>query len=215
MVLDGAGFPKASEIWKGNTHDNRTMEAMLEQLEQRRGTREQATVVMDRRIATAENLAKVRAHGCHYIVSLVSASRWKWVGRIPSAELTQLGSEHPGIGVGRVEDDEAYLRVRSESRREGIARYALDSPGNSPRSSPPVRSRLPPARHRWASDGFAKSMIERRGSREPSFARSTNSRSRWSRSTRRSGATLTCLTGCTSSISIGKGWIPIGYGVCT
>jgi len=42
MVLDEAGFPKATEIYEGNTTGKGTLQSMLEGLERRVGKREQA-----------------------------------------------------------------------------------------------------------------------------------------------------------------------------
>ena len=117
MVLDEAGFPKASETWRGATNDSQTLEAMLEQLQVRTGKREGATVVMDRGIASAENVKLLKERGYHYIVALPGQSRRKWIDEIRRAEFRSLDERHPEIRVCiKQRDGEVYLIVRSEPR---------------------------------------------------------------------------------------------------
>ena len=117
MVLDEAGFPRATESFRGNTRDSRTLEAMLDQLEARSGKQEGTTVVMDRGIATKENVARLSERGYHYIVALASQSRRKWIGEINEADFQQVDEHHPDIEVHRRgKDGEVYLIVRSRSR---------------------------------------------------------------------------------------------------
>jgi len=117
MVLDEAGFPKASETWKGNTHDSRTLEAMLEQLESRCGKSVGATVVMDRGIASADNVARLLEGGYHYIVAVAGNTRHRWVDEIKTGSFERLDGNHPQIEVCRKErEGESYLLVRSAKR---------------------------------------------------------------------------------------------------
>ena len=77
LVLDGEGFPKAHEVFKGNTKDETTMAQMLDSLDRRISVPSGggATVVMDRGLATDENLAVLRKRGQHYIVTTESQRR--------------------------------------------------------------------------------------------------------------------------------------------
>jgi transposase len=75
LVLDRDGFPKAHEVFDGNRQDRATLEEMLTALEQRTGRRGGATVVIDRGMAFAENLAQIRAHDHHYLVAGRPAER--------------------------------------------------------------------------------------------------------------------------------------------
>lgn len=77
LVLDREGFPKAHEVFDGNRQDRTTLDAMLEVLEQRTGRRGGATVVIDRGLACAENLAQIRARHHHYIVAGRPAERYE------------------------------------------------------------------------------------------------------------------------------------------
>jgi transposase len=117
MVLDEAGFPKASETWQGNTHDSATLDHMLGQLESRCGKRAGTTVVMDRGIASAENVALLSERGYHYVVAVAGSSRYRWVEEIRSSEFDHVDTNHPSVEVCRRErDGQAYLLVRSEER---------------------------------------------------------------------------------------------------
>lgn len=69
LVLDRDGFPKAHEVFDGNRPDQTTVDDMLTRLEERTGQRGGATVVVDRGMAFAANLAQIRARGHHYLVA--------------------------------------------------------------------------------------------------------------------------------------------------
>ena len=58
LVLGREGFPKAHEVFDGNRTDGTTVEEMLTALEKRVGTNPGATVVVDRGMASAENLKR-------------------------------------------------------------------------------------------------------------------------------------------------------------
>ena len=64
LVLDGDGFPKAHEV-TGNTKDEHSLPQMLDSLDRRSGSiagwPSQPTVIMDRGLATVENLNLLRA----------------------------------------------------------------------------------------------------------------------------------------------------------
>jgi len=121
MVLDEAGFPKATEIYEGNTVDKSTLQGMLEGLERRVGKREQApTVVMDRGVATEENLKRLKEAGYHYLVGCASEERDEWIGVLKANQFHHVEAasrDHPGVEVClRRREGEAYLFVRSPLR---------------------------------------------------------------------------------------------------
>jgi transposase len=64
LVLDGSGFVRRSEVFEGNVAEGRTLEQMLEGLNAPAG----ALVVMDRGVATEENLVWLREKGYRYLV---------------------------------------------------------------------------------------------------------------------------------------------------
>ncbi len=117
MVLDEAGFARASETWRGQTNDSRTLEGMLGQLKARTGRAEGTTVVMDRGIASKENVELLKARGYYYIVALAGQSRRKWVEEIRQADFRTLDVDHRQISVCTVRKEaEMYLMVRSKPR---------------------------------------------------------------------------------------------------
>lgn len=76
LVLDEQGYAKAHEVFEGNRRDSATMEAMLERLEAI-GAQPGATVVMDRGLATKNNLELLRLKGYRYIVAMAAREREK------------------------------------------------------------------------------------------------------------------------------------------
>ena len=66
-ALDGAGFPRCSEVLKGNVSEPGTLQAAIERLEAQRGAGPLPTVVMDAGLSTEANLAWLRARGYPWI----------------------------------------------------------------------------------------------------------------------------------------------------
>ena len=79
LVLDGEGFPKAHEVFTGNTKDETSLARMLDSLDCRTsgaaGWPSRPTVIMDRGLATDENLELLRKRGEHYIVTTPQSER--------------------------------------------------------------------------------------------------------------------------------------------
>ena len=71
LVLDGSGFVRGSEVFAGNVSECRTLQEMLTRLDSPSG----ALVVMDRGVATQENLKWLRENGYRYLV--VSRERYR------------------------------------------------------------------------------------------------------------------------------------------
>jgi transposase len=129
LVVDRDGFPKAHEVFDGNRQDRTTLDAMLTVLEGRTGRRGGATVVIDRGMAFAENLAQIRARDHHYIVAGRPPERhahqeafeddtgWTELLRTPSPrnpgqKKTRVFTKRAGSG------DEVHILCRSDGRRE-------------------------------------------------------------------------------------------------
>jgi transposase len=129
LVLDRDGFPKAHEVFDGNRQDQTTVDDMLTRLEERTGRRGGATVVVDRGMAFAKNLAQIRARGHHYLVAgrypergahqeaFAADADWTEVIRVPSPR-------NPGQTKTRVfikrhpVGDEVHILCRSDARIE-------------------------------------------------------------------------------------------------
>jgi transposase len=129
LVLDRDGFPKAHEVFDGNRQDRTTLDEMLATLEQRTGHRGGATVVVDRGLAFADNLAQIRARGHHYIVAGRPTARhehldafaddtgWTEVRRTRSPR--NPGQKKTRVLIKRVPSgDEVHLLCRSDGRLE-------------------------------------------------------------------------------------------------
>ena len=127
LVLDRDGFPKAHEVFDGNRHDQTTVDDMLTKLEERTGRRGGATVVVDRGMACAANLAQIRARGHHYLVAarypergahqaaVAAAADWTEVVRVPSPR--NPGQKKTRVVVKRQRvGDEVHILCRSEAR---------------------------------------------------------------------------------------------------
>jgi transposase len=127
LVLDPEGFPKAHEVFDGHRQDRTTLDAMLATLEQRTGHRGGATVVIDRGMAFAENLAQIQARGHHYLVASRPGERlahraafddetgWTEVPRVPSPRNPAQRKTRVVI-TRRVVGAEVHLLCRSDGR---------------------------------------------------------------------------------------------------
>jgi transposase len=69
LVIGREGFPRAHEIFEGNTQDRQTLTTMLDLLERRTGLPEGSTIVVDRGMAFPENIAELRRRNLHYVVA--------------------------------------------------------------------------------------------------------------------------------------------------
>jgi transposase len=129
LVLDRDGFPKAHEVFDGNRQDRTTVDEMLTALEQRTGRHGGATVVVDRGMAFAENLAQIRARGHHYLVAGRPPERhahlaafeddtgWTEIVRTPSPR--NPGQHKTRVVIKRAgSGDEVHILCRSDGRRD-------------------------------------------------------------------------------------------------
>ncbi|MGH7761920.1 MAG: IS1634 family transposase, partial [Candidatus Dormibacteraceae bacterium] len=79
LVVNRDGFPITHEVFAGNTQDRTTLPAMLDRLTARAGLQAGATVVVDRGMAYAENLAEIQRRGFHYVVATRQPERDRWL----------------------------------------------------------------------------------------------------------------------------------------
>jgi hypothetical protein len=119
LVLDASGFVRRSEVFDGNVVEGTTLAGMLVGL----GAPAGALVVMDRGIATEENLVWLRAQGYRYLV--VSRERQRQFDAAAATSIQTAGGDP--VAVQRVldaEGGEVRLYCCSERRahkEEGIA----------------------------------------------------------------------------------------------
>lgn len=113
LVLDQSGFVRCSQVFAGNAVEARTLQGMLAGLRAPAG----ALVVMDRGIATEENLAWLKARGYRYLV--VSRERNRQFD--PAQALEIRAADGGRIRLQKVlipETQEVRLYCHSEQREE-------------------------------------------------------------------------------------------------
>lgn len=87
LVVDTDGFPKAHEVFDGNTVDTTTVDHMLDALDARAGgKREGRTVIVDRGMSSKDNLASIRAHGYHYMVATRQQERDEYLAELEDSD---------------------------------------------------------------------------------------------------------------------------------
>jgi transposase len=129
LVLDREGFPKAHEVFDGNTQDRESLDRMLDALEKRTGKRPGTTVIVDRGMAYEENLEQIRKRGQHYLVAGRQQERNPWLAELESDEgweeiVRTPSPQNPFQKKTRVEikrqqkGEETYILCRSEGRKE-------------------------------------------------------------------------------------------------
>src|SRR5438876_459731 len=129
LVLDRDGFPKAHEIFDGNTQDRRSLDQMLDALEKRTGKKLGATVIVDRGMAFEENLEQIRKRKLHYLVAGRQSERNQWLEELENDEGWEEvhrtpSPRNPFQKKTRVENkrqqkgDIVHLLCRSEGREE-------------------------------------------------------------------------------------------------
>ncbi|MBC7348148.1 MAG: IS1634 family transposase, partial [Clostridia bacterium] len=127
LVVDRDGFPIMHEVFEGNRADRGTVGAMLDALEKRQGRKEGATVVVDRGMASRENLLLIMSRGYHYVIAARQAERDRWLEEFEEEEgFTEVrrepSSTNPYQKKTRVEvkkkeyGGQVYVLVVSEER---------------------------------------------------------------------------------------------------
>jgi len=79
LVVGREGFPICHEVFAGNTQDVTTLETMLDRLADRGCLTTGATIVMDRGMASAENIALLESRKFHYIIASRQTERDRWL----------------------------------------------------------------------------------------------------------------------------------------
>lgn len=129
LVVGREGFPIAHEVFAGNTQDRTTLATMLDRLADRVRLAAGATVVVDRGLAFAENLAEIGARGLHYVVAARQAERDRWLAEFEDDSsfepvVRTPSPTNPGQKKTRVEvkiarhESATHVLCRSEGRIE-------------------------------------------------------------------------------------------------
>ena len=137
LVLDGEGFPKAHEVFTGNTKDENSLAGMLDSLDCRTagaaGWPSQPTVIMDRGLATDDNLKLLRKRGHHYIVTTSQSERRELFPEIDRARYVPVKVNAKGKVVvsGQLRRHQGEVYVLSATAPRGRARIARYGSGSS------------------------------------------------------------------------------------
>lgn len=128
LILDGEGFAKGHEVFDGNRRDSTTLREMVEVLDRRMGGETKGTVVMDRGLATDENIAWLRKENRLYLIAARQGEREAWQEEFLGGEWEEVirpdppthpNKKRPRVEVKREEkDQELYVLCRSEGREE-------------------------------------------------------------------------------------------------
>jgi transposase len=117
LVVTFDGFPLGYEVFAGNTHDSKTVQAIVSTMEARHGVVGRVWIA-DRGMASAANLAWLRQTGRRYIIGAPKAELRKFAAEL--AEQTGWREIRQGIEVklGRwPETGETAILCRSADRR--------------------------------------------------------------------------------------------------
>jgi transposase len=95
LVVGREGFPIAHEIFAGNVQDRQTLGQMLDLLKKRVGLPAGSTVVIDRGLAYADNLAEIRRRQLHYVVAGRHPERDRWLDEFEEPDGFELVPRQP------------------------------------------------------------------------------------------------------------------------
>jgi len=113
LVLDASGFVKRSQVFAGNAVEARTLATMLKDLQASAGS----LVVMDRGIATEENLTWLRTQGYRYLV--VSRERMRQFDPAHAVEISAADGQRIRLQKVLSEDaNEVRLYCHSPGREQ-------------------------------------------------------------------------------------------------
>lgn len=111
VVLDGSGFVRRSRLFEGNVFEGHTLQQMLTELNVPR----EAVVVMDRGVATEENVQWLRQHTYKYVV--VSRER-KRIFDPGDQEVIELNDHLEVYEVRAKEEVRIYCRSSQRGKKE-------------------------------------------------------------------------------------------------
>jgi transposase len=119
LVVTFDGFPLGYEVFPGNTHDATTVRSIVETMEARHGTVGKVWI-MDRGMASAENVAWLRETGRRYILGTPKSELRKWAPAL--VDKTHWREIREGIEVKLCAApdgaEETFILCRSNERLE-------------------------------------------------------------------------------------------------
>jgi transposase len=117
LVVTFDGFPLGYEVFAGNTHDSRTLQAIVATMEARHGMLGRVWIA-DRGMASAANLAWLRETGRRYIIGAPKSELKKFGSALAAADGWR--TVHEGVEVKLTrhpETEETVILCRSADRR--------------------------------------------------------------------------------------------------
>jgi transposase len=117
VVVTFDGFPLGYEVFAGNTHDSRTLQTIVSKMEARHGVVGRVWIA-DRGMASADNLAWLRATGRRYIIGAPKSELKKFVPELASTEGWRGVQEGVEVKLTRhAQTGETVILCRSQDRR--------------------------------------------------------------------------------------------------
>lgn len=117
LVVTREGLPLSYEVFAGNTNDMTTLKEIVEGMERKHGKLGRIWVV-DRGIASEENLKLLRERGAHYVVGTPKNQLKRFEKSLLQAGWSEV---EPGVEVKTVpspDGTETFILCRSNDRRE-------------------------------------------------------------------------------------------------
>jgi transposase len=117
LVVAFDGFPLGYEVFAGNTNDSRTLQTIVATMEARHGVLGRVWIT-DRGMASANNLAWLRATGRRYIIGAPKSELKKFGAELAAATGWRTVQEGVEVKLARhPETDETVILCRSADRR--------------------------------------------------------------------------------------------------
>jgi transposase len=117
LVVTFDGFPLGYEVFAGNTHDSKTLQTIVDTMEARHGVVGRVWIA-DRGMASAENLAWLRATGRRYIIGAPKAELKKFAVELARPDGWRTVQEGVEVKLARhPETEETIILCRSADRR--------------------------------------------------------------------------------------------------
>jgi transposase len=117
LVVTFDGFPLGYEVFAGNTHDSKTLQTIVATMEARHGVVGRVWIT-DRGMASAENLAWLRATGRRYIIGAPKSELKKFASELSTASGWRTVHEGVEVKLARhPETHETAILCRSADRR--------------------------------------------------------------------------------------------------
>ncbi|HMB04699.1 MAG TPA: IS1634 family transposase, partial [Isosphaeraceae bacterium] len=153
LVIGREGFPRAHEVFEGNAQDRKTLGAMLDLLGRRVGLAAGSTIVVDRGMAFAENVAELRRRKLHYVVAAGQKERDRLLAEFETAEgfeevVRRPSPRNPGQRKSSVRvkahhtDDELLILCISHERAEKDRAIRAKQEGRFLKDLAKVRARI-------------------------------------------------------------------------